>query len=240
MISINDNSIHFTCNHVLNKTHPILYITKTDNQFQFLCGQNHSPDDGHIICINDIIKIDKSIKNILKLKDEWQAKRKCISDTWKKSPLYTKLSKKQLSEYIDKTYSSLERKQEKLHDKYNIGQYDSYWYDLETGILEFKNDNKTELKFRFIDIGSLNTKKNSWMWSWANNSTPENQINDSLEFMEIFYETGWNIYKIDYFDCDESLAWEIVATCCSFIDCIGIYRVPYNDLLLFFAITDKI
>lgn len=76
----------------------------------------------------------------------------------------------QFNDFVDKCYEELEVKQEKLFNLYNIGAYDSYWFDQATKTLQFKNNDEIGLEFSIICIGTWAHQKNTWMWGWANES----------------------------------------------------------------------
>ena len=78
------NTASITCVHILDEKKPILYVSHDadDGCWQFLCGKNHSIKDSKVVAIEEIYKIDKSIKEIANLEYGKIAYRKDKNSKW--------------------------------------------------------------------------------------------------------------------------------------------------------------
>lgn len=62
------NTLCFTCCHVVNERHPILYISHAeDGLWQFLCGKSHSVEEAVVVSLAEILKIDPKVGDFASL-----------------------------------------------------------------------------------------------------------------------------------------------------------------------------
>lgn len=75
----------FTCDHVLIKKNPILYVSHDEEgDWQFLCGQdNHTEANAKIISLKKATEIDQTINDLFEMPLGVGAERKTIKDKWK-------------------------------------------------------------------------------------------------------------------------------------------------------------
>jgi hypothetical protein len=62
------NTLCFTCCHVVNEHHPILYISHDeDGLWQFLCGKTHSVEEAVVVSLAEILKLDPKVGDFASL-----------------------------------------------------------------------------------------------------------------------------------------------------------------------------
>lgn len=77
------NTAVFTCIHILNKEKSILYVVHDeDGSWQFLCGDNHTEKDAKIVSLQEIYKLDNTIRNLSGLECGQSAVRNDQSGQW--------------------------------------------------------------------------------------------------------------------------------------------------------------
>ncbi|ADL51190.1 DUF6882 domain-containing protein [Clostridium cellulovorans] len=146
------------------------------------------------------------------------------------------MTDEQFDQFINKCYEELEDKQKKLFDIYNIGSYESYWFDQMTRTLQFKNNDKVMLEFKVLCIGTWAHQKNNWMWGWANESFTD-EIREEASVLKGLKElTGYDVFEELGFQCDEIMAYEAVAMALSYLDALGMYKIPGGKSHLFLAL----
>src|SRR6186713_1347494 len=74
--------------------------------------------------------------------------------------------------FKDECVERLSSLQEEFTKVYDINSYEHWFYDHRIGAFHFKSDDGRNLYFKYVDVGSFSTKRNTWMWSWDNKSTP--------------------------------------------------------------------
>jgi hypothetical protein len=149
------------------------------------------------------------------------------------------MTDEQFNEYVEKCYEELQDKQEQLFNTYNMGAYESYWFDQLTKSLQFKNKNEVLLEFKIICIGTWAHEKNTWMWGWANESFTNEIREDSKVLKGLKEFTGYDVFEEDGFECDESMAYEAAAMALNYLNALGMYRIPGEKSHLFVALMEK-
>jgi hypothetical protein len=82
-----ETSACFVCDHVINRTRPILLVTHDEDDeyeyWQFLCGESdHDESNIKIISIKQATEIDSSINDLHEMPLGVSADRKSINDKW--------------------------------------------------------------------------------------------------------------------------------------------------------------
>ncbi|GFZ33279.1 hypothetical protein CSC2_38050 [Clostridium zeae] len=150
------------------------------------------------------------------------------------------MTDEQFEEFIDNCYEELQEKQARLFDEYDIGSYGSYWFDQITKTLQFKNNEIVMLEFKIICIGTWAHKVNTWLWGWSNESFTDDIRNDAEVLKGLKDLTGNDIFEQIGFDkCDETMAYEAVAMSLSYLNALGVYRIPGEKSHLFVALLEK-
>lgn len=148
------------------------------------------------------------------------------------------MNEAQFDSFIAQCVSELAHKQTKAIEKYNIGSYDSYWFDQDTRRLQFKDkDGKVMQDFPVIVIGSYAHNKGNWMWAWANKSINDNLKKDSEKIKSLVGLTGFNIFNEAMLEADNKVADEMVAMAVHALNALFMYRIPGEKNHLFLAIV---
>lgn len=148
------------------------------------------------------------------------------------------MTDEQFDDYLDYCYEKLEKKQEKLFQDFQIGNYEKYWYNQERSVLQFIDNGVIQLEFKVIFIGSWSKKSDTWMWAWANGSMLEEVRQLSSSIQGLYQVTDFDIFKEPIFECDEAMAHELTAFAVEQLDVRGMYISPDGNSLLFMAIIE--
>lgn len=149
------------------------------------------------------------------------------------------MTDEQFDEFVDNCYNELEAKQNKMWKDYKLGLYDEYWFNQIKKTLQFKLDNAVKIEFKIICIGTWAHKGETWMWSWANNSMTDEYRKDSEELKTLIGKTGFDIFHLEGFNCDEVMAYELVAVSINYLNAIRMYRIPGETSHLYVAIMKE-
>lgn len=73
-----------TCSDVLDHAHPVLYVTRADGDWQFLCGEAHENRAGtiRVVGIVHLIADDPTLADVLDLNVEEDAERTVVGGEW--------------------------------------------------------------------------------------------------------------------------------------------------------------
>ena len=79
-----ENKACFTCDHVLSRERPILYVSHdSEGDWQFLCGQDdHTDENAKIISLRQATEIDQTINDLYEMPVGVGADRKTVKDKW--------------------------------------------------------------------------------------------------------------------------------------------------------------
>ena len=78
------NTATIICCHVMDGEESILYAShdEDDGMWQFLCGRSHSTDEARIVSLEDVFKIDSSIRTLSDMPCGFCAMRENINENW--------------------------------------------------------------------------------------------------------------------------------------------------------------
>lgn len=80
------NNIAYTTTFITKKNNPITYVShnKDDGSWHFLSDDSidNFIENIHILSIEDIVKIDKSVLKLYNIKKNYAAKRKNLNEDW--------------------------------------------------------------------------------------------------------------------------------------------------------------
>ena len=124
--------------------------------------------------------------------------------------------------------------QDKLRKTYDIDSYTEWFYDQYTGLLTLSKGDD-QINFRYVEVGSLSEKSNTWMWAWNNDSILEKARVTSLKIKDFGKKEGYQKLIDGFFESDDYDAWEFTAIALKLLGGQGAYR-PYNDQLKKFLI----
>ncbi len=148
------------------------------------------------------------------------------------------MNNEEFRDYIETAYSWLEQRQDELQKEYPLGQYESYWYDQEDGTLQFRTGDEVALSFSYILIGSWSKPKETFMWGWGNQTVDEARREESAQIKELAAVTACDLFDKPVFRADQEMAWEMVALAARHLEAKGLYRVPHEELHIFFALME--
>ncbi len=122
---------------------------------------------------------------------------------------------------------------------YDISSYEHWYHDI--GAFHFKSDDGRNLYFKYIDIGSYSTKRNTWMWSWENNTTPKH-VARGLEKVRAFgEENNYNDLCQGLLENgDDYTGWALTAITARLLNAIRAYRIPQQHLFIYFVFTNEL
>jgi len=132
----------------------------------------------------------------------------------------------------------LRERQDQLYSRYNLGGYPHYDWNQDTGQLTFSDDGRTRVVADIQFVGSISTRSDTWLWSWANQSILESAkqrvrtvraYGDAHRYLKLA-SACWTAEEAD--------GWEMTAITAYLIGAAGAYRSPDDRGFSFLAITD--
>lgn len=143
--------------------------------------------------------------------------------------------------FKDECVEQLSSLQHEFMTLYDINSFEHWFYDHDIGAFHFRSDDGRNLYFKYVDVGSYSTKRNTWMWSWNNKSTPK-QVTKGLEKVKAYgEENNYNYLSQGLLEeGDEYTGWALTAITAKLLNAIGAYRIPQEHLFIYFVFTNEL
>jgi hypothetical protein len=147
---------------------------------------------------------------------------------------------KTFDQFRDDCVEQISPLQEEFMKLYDINSYEQWFYDHGIGAFHFKADDGRNLYFKYVDVGSYSTKRNTWMWGWNNDSTPRH-VSKALEKVRVFGAARhYTELTEGLLHGDEYTGWELTSVTAKVLSAIGMYRIPHEHLYVYFAFTNEL
>jgi hypothetical protein len=140
--------------------------------------------------------------------------------------------------YLAEAQAELEEKQDALRAAHGIGTFSKFVVDYLAGSLDFFEHESPRARATIIPIATHVHAKSSLKWAWANEQYPASVIEDASRLRELTDLTGFGMFQTALIECDESMAWEIAALACKYMQAMGVYRVPHGAIHSYVLITE--
>lgn len=150
----------------------------------------------------------------------------------------TVFSAEDWTEFVTKAHNSLSEKQEMLRAEFKIGEHKRFEWDQESGQLVFSNDGETTVIAKVQFVGSISTKSDTWLWSWANDDVLDN-VKDQMHIVREYGEkNNYEALTIDKWSADEFDGWEMTSITSYLLNAKGAYRTSFENGFTYMVITD--
>jgi len=79
----------YVCTHVFSGERPVLYVTRPDGDWCFLCGGQHAEDASayRVVGIGHVVTGDDSLRDVLDLASNDEAERDAVGGLWRRSAI---------------------------------------------------------------------------------------------------------------------------------------------------------
>ncbi len=157
----------------------------------------------------------------------------CTTTDRKDKSMTTELDTISYQDLLNKSFEYLTEQQEICKDKYKLSTYQNWFYDQETGELTFSDNGIKKLIIKYEDVGSVSLKSNTWLWSWANETT-EDLVKSKIGLVREFGERRqFEKLSSRKWTADEVDGWEMTSIAAYLLKAKGGYRVKTNNDSLF-------
>ncbi len=148
------------------------------------------------------------------------------------------MSLKEFESLAQASRTWLEVQQEQWCDQFKMDEYERFDIRPQSAELVFSNSGIPKVIATIQFAGSLSTKSDTWLWSWANDSMPAQAKQDILRVKEWGEQHGAFPLTNRHFEADDKLCFSLTAICARLLDARGVYRAPGPDVYAYLVITD--
>lgn len=139
---------------------------------------------------------------------------------------------------VTESHNYLSERQNELMHQYKLGEHKRFDWNQETGSLAFSNDGVIAVVAKVQFVGSISTKSNTWLWSWAN-STIQDNVKDQMHKIKAFgKQNGYEALTTDKWEGDEVDGWEMTSITAQVLGAKGAYRTSSDNGFTYMVITD--
>jgi hypothetical protein len=139
---------------------------------------------------------------------------------------------------IERSVPYLEEQQDRLRVHYRLNEHERYDWDQDSGRLVFSNAGVPSVVASIQFVGSVSTRSQTWMWSWANQSYLES-VRSQVRSVRA-YGDEHHLLKLAcaYWGAEEADGWEMAAVTAFLLQAKGAYRSPGDSGFTFMVMTD--
>jgi hypothetical protein len=124
--------------------------------------------------------------------------------------------------------------------RFQIGHWERWDYDLESGTLVFSHHGTPKVIAEIQVVGTTSKKSNTWMWGWANESLPAGVTSSLTAVREYGNTERLSQLTMPQLPDDEHLGWDMTAVAAHIIGAKGGYRCPSERGFLYVVYIDLV
>lgn len=148
-----------------------------------------------------------------------------------------KMTDEEFDAFVPRCVKELKRKQAALTKQFGLGKLARWDHDQTTDhLLLSDSEGRVRVEAGTIPVGSYSTNSGTWRWAWANPSVPEASRAKAATLCGLFETTGIEIFRMELFEAEGEMPWELAAMAVSHLSALGCYRGVVGQLEVFWAI----
>lgn len=115
---------------------------------------------------------------------------------------------------------------EKNKRLFGIGDYSRFEYDLFRNDIWWSDADDPKVRAKVTIVGSISTKSDSWLWSWANPHFKEVEIGPICGVRDFGEREGITKLTEEKWAADEVDGWEMTSVSARLLEAQGAYKSP--------------
>jgi len=140
--------------------------------------------------------------------------------------------------FVDLCHGELQIKQDQLIARYALGKHSRWDWDQARGELVFSSGGIPAVIAKIQFVGSISTRSNTWLWSWANPRVMASVRDGMIAVRDFGRENDYPHLVVPKWSADEADGWEMAAIALHVLDAPGVYRSPGDNGVTFLVMTD--
>ncbi len=139
---------------------------------------------------------------------------------------------------LDRAQGYLQARQAALGADYQLWDLPRYdWYQ-ETGQLIFSDEGRPCVIADIQFVGSISTKSDTWLWSWANDSV-DPKLHEKLAYVRNYgTERSFERLTTSSWHGHETDGWEMTCIASYLLQAAGAYRTPKESGFTYMVMTN--
>lgn len=116
---------------------------------------------------------------------------------------------------------------------FGINDFARYEYDLFRNEIWWSNPDDPKVRAKVTIVGSISTKSDTWLWSWANPHFKDVEIGSIHAVRDFGEREGISKLIEEKWEADEVDGWEMTAVSARLLEAQGAYKSPNDNGALF-------
>ncbi|UII20473.1 DUF6882 domain-containing protein [Fulvivirga ligni] len=141
-------------------------------------------------------------------------------------------------DYLTTAHNYLTEQQEICRTKYGIDDWERWYYDDETGLIEFFNGDTLKLRISYQQVGTVSKTSNTWLWAWANPNLLDNIKLESKKTTELGEQHNFKRLTKRKWNADEVDGWEMTSIMAYLTQAKGGCRIPGENVFKYIVFTN--
>jgi len=140
-------------------------------------------------------------------------------------------------ELLHESIDYLNEKQDAIVEEFKLDKHARFDWHQDTGQLVFSSDGKPAVICDVVFVGSVSTRSDTWLWSWANDSLVEGVKARMREVRSHGEEQFFEKLAGAFWPAKPDDGWHMTSIAARLLNAIGAYRTPDDDGFLYMIIT---
>jgi hypothetical protein len=140
--------------------------------------------------------------------------------------------------FVDECQRQLRRKQEDLSRLYSLWAHKRWDWNQERGEIVFSNDGLPAVIAKVAFVGSVSSKSETWLWSWANQHVLDAARARVVEVRDFGEKRDFPHLIVPKWAATEIDGWEMTAVAAHVLGADGAYRTPKEAGLTFMTLSE--
>jgi hypothetical protein len=140
--------------------------------------------------------------------------------------------------FVRDCHEELKVKQEALTREYALARHKRWDWDQERAELVFSSDGIPAVIAAIEFVGSVSTRSNTWLWSWANPSTLESVRSRIVTVYDFGEARDFPNLTVAKWPAEEADGWDMAAVAAHVLNAAGVYRTPGDTGFTFILLTE--
>jgi hypothetical protein len=132
----------------------------------------------------------------------------------------------------------LTTKNEQLWRRLSLNTYKRWDWNQDSAELVFSNDGVPGAKARITFVGSVSTKSDTWLWSWANFGLVAGVREPAIAVRDYGEREGFLPLTIPKWSAKHEDGWHMMAVAARILGAEGAYRTPKDNGFTFMVLHD--
>jgi len=141
-------------------------------------------------------------------------------------------------DFLRDCHEELRVKQAALSREFSLNRHQRWDWDQQRAALVFSNDGIAAVIATIEFVGSVSTRSNTWLWSWANPSMLDAVRSRILAVYDFGEARDYPNLTVPKWPAEEADGWDMAAVAARVLDAAGVYRTPDENGFTFMLITE--